>query len=115
MPLSAGPNSGPTKSSPYWAGGVGEVCRTCGSRLNRDLALQVLPSEVAGDSLPPPEFRNGSAIRDCAQPPEHCRDLRCRNRGNGIACIVGELVVGEPLRGVKLPLLKTLVSVGVGR
>jgi serine/threonine protein kinase len=50
MPLSAGDRLGPYEIlAPLGAGGMGEVYRARDSKLNRDVAIKVLPAVLAGD------------------------------------------------------------------
>lgn len=104
MALISGTELGPYEIiAPLGAGGMGEVYRARDRRLGRDVALKILPVEVAND----PERRQRFELE--------ARALAALNHPNVIAVydvgqgyIVGELVDGQPLRGAKLGLRKAI-------
>jgi hypothetical protein len=82
---------------------MGEVYRAHDTRLGRDVALKILPPEVAGDSSRRARFE------------QEARALAALNHSNIVAVydvgdgyMVSELVDGETLRGTKFGLRKTL-------
>src|ERR1017187_3565898 len=104
MPLSNGTRLGPYEIiAPLGAGGMGEVYRARDSRLNRDVALKILPPDLAND----PSRRARFELE--------ARAVAALNHPNivavydvGAGSIASELVEGEPLRGAKLSLRKTI-------
>src|SRR5580692_9715507 len=95
-------NSG-TKLGPYevqaslGAGGMGEVYRARDTRLDRDVALKILHSEVAGDPDRRVRFeREAKTVAGLSHP--NIVALYEVGNADGIEYTVSELVEGEPLR-----------------
>jgi len=82
---------------------MGEVYRARDTRLGRDVALKILPSDVAND-LPRRQRFEMEARAVAAL--NHPNIVAVYDVGEGY--IVSELVDGEPLRNAKLALRKTL-------
>jgi predicted Ser/Thr protein kinase len=104
MALTTGTRLGPYEIvAPLGAGGMGEVYRAHDTRLSRDVALKILPPEVAGDASRRQRFElEARAVAALSHP----NIVSVYDVGEGY--IVSELVDGEPLRGVKFGLRKTL-------
>jgi len=104
MPLSPGDKLGPYEIlAPIGAGGMGEVYRARDSRLGRDVALKILPAEVAQDPVRRARFE------------QEARAVAALNHPNIVAVydvgegyFVSELVDGKSLRGAKFSQRKTL-------
>jgi eukaryotic-like serine/threonine-protein kinase len=59
MPLASGTQLGPYEIvSPLGAGGMGEVYRARDARLGREVAIKVLPAELAGNAERLKRFEN---------------------------------------------------------
>src|ERR1017187_7496142 len=99
MPLSSGKKLGPYEIiTSLGAGGMGEVYRARDTRLGRDVALKILPPDVANDSMRRQRFElEARAVAAL----NHPNIVAIYDVGDGY--IVSELVDGEPLRGGKLP------------
>src|SRR5207253_10077446 len=89
--------------APLGAGGMGEVYRARDTRLGRDVALKILPPEMANDPARIQRFE------------QEARAIAALNHPNIVAIydvgegyIVSELIDGESLRGAKPGLRKTL-------
>ena len=98
MALSAGTRLGPYEIlSPLGAGGMGEVYRARDSRLDRDVAIKVLPESLLedGDALARFE-REAKAVAALSHP--NILAIHDFGREGGIAYAVMELLQGETLR-----------------
>jgi serine/threonine protein kinase len=112
MPLAAGTRLGPYAIlAPIGAGGMGEVYRARDTRLGREVALKILPPEVAGDASRRQRFeREARAVAALNHPNiVAIYDVALEDR---TAFIVSELVQGETLRAViqrgPVPLKRTM-------
>src|SRR5215470_12130496 len=99
MTLPAGTRLGPYEVlSPLGAGGMGEVYRARDTRLDRDVAIKVLPVSVASDPEALARFeREAKAVAALSHP----NILAIHDFGSegGIVYAVMELLDGETLRG----------------
>src|ERR1700694_5184996 len=92
---------------PLGAGGMGEVYRARDTRLGREVALKVLPTEVANDPSRRQRFElEARAVAALSHP--NIVAVYDVGTEDGVLYMVSELVDGEPLRGVKFGLRKTL-------
>jgi serine/threonine protein kinase/tetratricopeptide (TPR) repeat protein len=99
MSLTAGRRLGPYEIlSPLGAGGMGEVYRARDSKLDRDVAIKVLPESVAGDPETLARFeREAKAVAALSHP--NILAIHDFGTHGGIAYAVMELLEGETLRG----------------
>src|ERR1022692_767055 len=108
MPLVAGDQLGPYEIlSPLGAGGMGEVYRARDKRLGRDVALKILPPEVANDPSRRQRFELEARAVAALNHPNIVGIYDVGEEG-GVVYMVSELVDGEPLTGAKFGLRKTL-------
>src|SRR5450755_2932125 len=115
MPLAPGTRLGPYEiSTPLGDGGMGEVYRARDARLGRDVALKILPAEVAGDASRRQRFElEAQAVAALSHP--NIVAVHDVGTENGVFYIVSELVDGESLRSAKFGLRKTLqIASGLG-
>src|SRR5438552_9597207 len=98
MALSAGRRLGPYEiRSPLGAGGMGEVYRARDSRLDRDVAVKVLPEGLIEDGEALARFeREAKAVAALSHP--NILAIHDFGREGGIAYAVMELLEGETLR-----------------
>src|SRR5215467_9941005 len=97
MPLPPGTQLGPYQiTAPLGAGGMGEVYRAKDTRLDRTVALKVLPSEVARDPEKRQRFeREARSISTLSHP--HICTLHDIGQQEGVNYLVLEYLEGETL------------------
>src|SRR5215831_5370798 len=95
MPLSAGTRFGPYEVlTPIGAGGMGEVYRARDTRLGRDVAIKVLPRDLARDPDARARLeREARAISHLQHP--HLCTLHDVGREGDVEYLVMELLEGE--------------------
>jgi serine/threonine protein kinase/Tol biopolymer transport system component len=98
MVLTSGTKLGPYEIlSPLGAGGMGEVYRARDKRLDRDVALKILRSEIAGDADRRARFEREAKTVAALSHPNIVALFEVGN-AEGLEYTVSELVDGEPLR-----------------
>jgi eukaryotic-like serine/threonine-protein kinase len=97
MALSAGTKLGPYEiGAPLGAGGMGEVYRARDTRLGRDVAVKILPSQFSNDPTLKQRFeREAKTISQLSHP--HICVLHDIGSQDGVDYLVMELVDGETL------------------
>jgi Tol biopolymer transport system component len=97
MSLQAGTKLGPYEiQSPIGAGGMGEVYRARDTRLERDVAVKVLPASLSSDpTLRQRLEREAKAVSKLSHP--HICTLHDIGHQDGVDFLVMELVEGETL------------------
>ncbi len=97
MALTSGTRLGPYEIlAPLGAGGMGEVYRARDTRLDRDVAVKVLPGSLSSDaSLRQRLDREAKAISKLSHP--HICTLHDVGHQDGVDFLVMELVEGETL------------------
>src|SRR2546426_10349355 len=84
--------------SPLGAGGMGEVYRARDAKLDRDVAIKVLPASVANDADALSRFeREAKAVGGLSHP--NILAIHDFGRHEGVVYAVTELLEGETLRG----------------
>src|SRR5215470_17120419 len=98
LTLAAGTRLGPYEIlAPLGVGGMGEVYRARDTRLNRDVAIKVLPERVAADPDALARFeREAKAVAALSHP--NILALHDFGRDGAVAYAVTELLEGETLR-----------------
>jgi eukaryotic-like serine/threonine-protein kinase len=98
MSLTAKTKLGPYEiQSPLGAGGMGEVYRARDTRLNRDVAVKVLPASFAADAERLQRFAQESRAAAALNHPNILSIFDVGSEG-GIPYVVSELLEGETLR-----------------
>src|SRR5438477_6937395 len=107
MPLSAGDKLGPYEIlAPLGAGGMGEVYRAKDTKLDREVAIKVLPSALARDSERLARFEREAKILASLNHPNIAQIYGIEESDHGRALVM-ELVPGQTLKG-PLPLDEAL-------
>jgi serine/threonine protein kinase len=97
MMLSAGTRLGPYEiTGAIGAGGMGEVRRARDSRLNRDVAIKVLPETLARDPERLARFEREAQVLASLNHP-HIAQIHGVEESSGALALVMELVEGETL------------------
>ena len=98
MPLAPGTRLGPYEIlSLIGSGGMGEVYRASDARLNRDVALKVLPDLFAADAERLARFRREAQTLAALNHPNIAQVHGLEEGGSGTLALVMELVDGEDL------------------
>ena len=107
MPLTTGSRLGPYEIlAPLGAGGMGEVYRARDTKLNRDVAIKVLPEAVASDPERLARFSREAQVLAALNHPNIAHIYGLEESG-GIRALVMELVEG-PTLAEKLPQVSSL-------
>src|SRR5262245_13582809 len=97
MPLPAGTRVGPYEIiGSLGAGGMGEVYRARDARLQRDVALKILPSAFAADADRLSRFQREAQVLASLNHP-HVAAIYGLEESDGVSALVLELVEGETL------------------
>jgi serine/threonine protein kinase/tetratricopeptide (TPR) repeat protein len=97
MPLTPGTHLGPYEIlAPLGAGGMGEVYRARDTKLNREVALKVLPQAMAGDAGRMARFTREAQVLASLNHPNIAQIYGIEESG-GTRALVMELVVGRTL------------------
>jgi serine/threonine protein kinase len=103
MPLSVPSKLGPYEIlAPIGAGGMGEVYRARDTKLDREVAIKILPAAVSGDPERLARFEREAKVLASLNHPNIAQIYGFEESDNGCALIM-ELVPGQTLKG-PLPL-----------
>jgi serine/threonine-protein kinase len=99
MPLSASTKLGVYEIlAPLGAGGMGEVYRARDTKLDREVAIKILPAAVSGDPERLARFEREAKVLASLNHPNIAQIYGFEDSGNGCALIM-ELVPGQTLKG----------------
>ena len=97
MTLSTGTRLGPYEIlAPLGAGGMGEVYRARDAKLNREVAIKVLPEAVANDAVRLARFQREAQVLASLNHP-HIAAIYGLEKSGEVEALVLELVEGETL------------------
>ena len=97
MPLASGSKLGPYEIvGPLGAGGMGEVYRAKDTRLGRDVAIKILPTEMSADAARKQRFEREAKTISGLNHPNICV-LHGVGSQDGLDYLVMECVEGETL------------------
>ena len=97
MPLATGMRLGPYEIlAPLGSGGMGEVYRARDSKLNRDVAIKVLPDQLAGDAERLARFEREARVLASLNHP-HIAHIHGFEDSTGVSALVMEMVEGLTL------------------
>src|SRR2546430_14846087 len=97
MPLTSGSKLGPYEiQSPLGAGGMGEVYRARDTRLERTVAVKILPAHLSDNPEAKQRFEREARVISSLNHPHICV-LHDVGTQDGIASLVMEYVQGESL------------------
>jgi dipeptidyl aminopeptidase/acylaminoacyl peptidase len=97
MALKPGTQVGPYEiTAPLGAGGMGEVYRATDTKLKREVAIKVLPDDVAGDRERLARFEREAHVLASLNHP-HIGSIYGLEECGGVPCLVLELVEGQTL------------------
>src|ERR1700730_1604198 len=111
MPLSVGNKIGPYEIlAPLGKGGMGEVYRAKDTKLDREVAIKVLPAALAQDPERLARFEREAKVLASLNHPNSAQIYGVEESGGGRALVM-ELVPGQTLKG-PLPLAEALRIAG---
>src|ERR1700674_3291025 len=99
MPLSVGTRLGPYEIlAPIGAGGMGEVYKARDTKLERDVAIKVLPAALARDPERLARFEREAKVLASLNHP-NIATIHGGEESGGVRALVMELVPGQTLKG----------------